>query len=74
MEATVRGATIQVNGSRRPLRCTFLAELLCEMGHDPHRAGIAVAVNGELVPRAQWAARALAPQDAIEIVGAVQGG
>jgi len=36
--------------------------------------GIAVAVNGSLVPRSQWPACALAAGDAIEIVRATRGG
>jgi len=36
--------------------------------------GVAVAVNDMVVPRTQWAARRLAPGDAVEIVRATQGG
>ncbi|TWB46883.1 sulfur carrier protein ThiS [Nitrospirillum viridazoti] len=36
--------------------------------------GIAVAVNGTVVPRARWAERAVADGDAIEIVKVLQGG
>lgn len=42
-------------------------------GHVPDRAGVAVAVNSEVVPRDQWD-RALADGDRVEIVRAVQGG
>jgi sulfur carrier protein len=38
------------------------------------RAGIAVALNGEVVPRGAWPARALGEGDQVEIVTAVQGG
>jgi sulfur carrier protein len=36
--------------------------------------GIAVAVNGDVVPRTGWTERALADGDAVEILTAVQGG
>ncbi len=36
--------------------------------------GVAVAVNGTVVPRSQWAATALAPGDRVEIVTAAAGG
>lgn len=48
-----------------------LLELL-EVGADAR--GVAVAVDGEVVPRGQWPTRTLAPGDRIEIVRAVQGG
>ena len=37
-------------------------------------SGIAVAVNGEIVPRRSWRARILADGDQVEVVTAVQGG
>jgi sulfur carrier protein len=70
----VSGALIEVNGQSRPLTCPDLADLLAELGYDSGTAGIAVAVNGEVVPRASWARHALRAGDAVEIVGAVQGG
>lgn len=36
--------------------------------------GVAVAVNSEVVPRSTWAAHALAPDDAVEVLRAAQGG
>jgi sulfur carrier protein len=36
--------------------------------------GIAVAVNGEVVRRADWDATGLAPGDQVEVLTAVQGG
>jgi sulfur carrier protein len=38
-----------------------------------HR-GVAVAVNGDVVPRSAWPDRALADGDAVEVLTAVQGG
>jgi sulfur carrier protein len=38
-----------------------------------HR-GVAVAVNGEVVPRSAWRQRSLTDGDAVEVLTAVQGG
>ena len=65
---------VRVNGAARPLRHGLLAELLAELGYSAGQPGIAVAVNGEVVPRARWSDRPLRAGDDVEIVGAVQGG
>jgi sulfur carrier protein len=39
-----------------------------------HRRGVAVAVNGEVVPRSAWPTTALAPGDRVEVLTAAQGG
>nr|WP_205864026.1 sulfur carrier protein ThiS [Planosporangium mesophilum] len=62
-----------VNGEHRTLSGpTSVAELVSELTH--RQTGVAVAVNGEVVPRSTWAARALDPGDSVEILTAVQGG
>lgn len=66
--------TIRLNGAVRPLRERSLIGLLRELGCDPEQPGIAVAMNGEVVPRAEWTGRSIEPGDEIEIVTAVQGG
>ncbi len=38
------------------------------------RRGVAVAVDGDVVPRSSWDDRMLTEGAAVEIVGAVQGG
>lgn len=65
---------ILVNGAPRPLREGTVAGLLEALGHGGKEAGVAVAVNGEVVRRAAWPDRRLAPGDRVDIVGAVQGG
>ncbi len=67
-------SSIRVNGDPRSWEAGTLADLLAESGHDPAKQGIAIAVNGEVVPRAAWTSRAVEPGDVVEIVGAVQGG
>lgn len=62
-----------VNGERRELSAATVAALLDELGVVDER-GVAVAVNAEVVPRAEWA-RFEVPQDAkVEILTAMQGG
>jgi sulfur carrier protein len=66
--------TICVNGQDEELSARTLAALLDakEIGADVR--GIAVAVNGAVVPRAVWADTTLHAGDHIEIVRARQGG
>ena len=67
-------ATIEVNGHPVELRSEALGELLEELGYATATRGIAVAVNGEVVPRQRWEFRLLKAGDRVDIVGAVQGG
>ncbi len=66
--------TITVNGEPRSLPGHTVAELLRAEGLDSGRRGIAVAVNGSVVPRRRWDEAALAPGDAVEIVKPFAGG
>jgi sulfur carrier protein len=63
---------IQVNGRSEKLSAATLAALLDEKEIDV--VGVAVALNGAVVPRAAWRATKLRAGDAIEIVRAKQGG
>ena len=74
MSDTTTIATIQVNGRSEALGNETLAALLEERGIDPGGRGVAVAVNGAVVPRAAWPRTRLSPGDAVEIVQAKQGG
>lgn len=67
--------TITHNGEARDLEAgATVADLLTLRFDDPRPNGIAVAVNGDVVPRGDWAGWVLADGDAVEIVTAVQGG
>ena len=66
--------SIRLNGEPKEVAAGTLLELLDEMGHEPAGKGIAVALNGEVVPRGRWDETGLASGDEVEIVGAVQGG
>ena len=62
---------LTVNGEPRELDDgTTLAGLL----EDQPARGVAAAVDGEVVPRAEWAQLHLADGQAVEILTAVQGG
>lgn len=74
MQESTLAAAIRVNGSEEPLSAATVAELLQLKEISPDMRGVAVARNGELVPRAQWASTPLRTGDAIEIVIAKQGG
>jgi len=65
---------IIVNGEPKSRSAKTVAELIRAEGLDPTRRGIAVALNGALVPRADWTAAALADGDRVEIVRPVSGG
>jgi len=62
-----------VNGRHetRPDNCS-VAALVAELT-DAHR-GVAVAVNGSVVPRSTWGQVDLADGDAVEVLTAAQGG
>ena len=67
-------ASIRVNGQDEPLAAATLSALLAEKEIDTGQRGIAVALNGAMVPRAAWAQTQLHPGDKVEIVRARQGG
>lgn len=66
-------ATIRVNGRDENLAAATVAELLRARGIERPR-GVAVAVNGAVVPARRWTEIALAPGDAVEIVKPFGGG
>jgi sulfur carrier protein len=66
--------TIRLNGEAEQLAVSTIAELVAEKSDMPAGRGLAVALNGTLVRRADWAATPLKAGDAVEIVRAMQGG
>ena len=74
MTQTALNAQIRINGQDEPLNVATLSALLEEKAVDVGQRGIAVALNGSVVPRAAWPATRLNPGDNIEIVRARQGG
>ena len=65
---------IRINGHDEELSVATIAALLKEKSIDGGERGIAVAVNGSVVPRAAWSQTPLRPGDQVEIVRARQGG
>ena len=51
-----------------------VADLLADLGVEPQARGVAVAVDGEVVPRAEWARRAVGTGARVEALTAMQGG
>ena len=67
--------TIELNGERVELgeRATLI-DAVERAGVADERRGVAVAVDGEVVPRAEWEATALRPGQSVEVVRAIGGG
>lgn len=65
---------IVVNGSERPAPApgTTLAQLVATL--TTAGSGIAVAVNGTVVPRGRWPRVEVTDGDRVEVLTAVQGG
>ena len=66
-------AQIHVNGREEELSAPTIADLLRRRGIASSR-GVAVAVNGVVVPSRSWGERRLAAGDQIEIVRPFGGG
>ena len=65
--------TVTVNGVRwELLEGATLADVLARL--DVAGRGVAVALDGAMVPRASWPATALADGAGVEVLTAVQGG
>lgn len=67
-------AEVRVNGIAESLAARTLGELLAARGIDVRAPGVAVALNGEVIPRGRWSGHPVRSGDEIEIVGAVAGG
>jgi len=65
---------LKINGVEAEVAAATVAELLAARGIDPTTRFLAVAVNGEVVRRAEWPAAPLNAGDAVEIVRPLQGG
>ncbi len=67
-------ANVTINGEPRRVERLPLGELLENLGFGGQGRGIAVALNGRVIPRSNWMDERPQDGDTIEIVGAVQGG
>jgi len=67
--------TIWVNGEKRELSVgATVADAVEASGAAPDGRGIAVALDGEVVPRDRWQETEVADGQRVEVVQAVQGG
>jgi sulfur carrier protein len=73
MSATAT-ATILVNDQPHALAAGATVSGLLRELELADRKGVAVAINDAVVPRAEWAGRALAADDRVLVIQATQGG
>jgi len=66
MDVTVNGAPSEVDDG------TTVAQLVASRAEEHRR--VAVAVNGDVVPRSAWGTTGLQAGDAVEVLVAVAGG
>ena len=65
---------LRINGVEEEVAATTVAELLAARGVNASARFLAVAVNGTVVRRSEWASRTLTPGDSVEIVRPFSGG
>jgi sulfur carrier protein len=65
---------VSVNGEPRRLVAASLERAMIELGYRLDTVGIALALNGRIVHREQWPSVVINDGDALDVVGAVQGG
>jgi sulfur carrier protein len=67
--------SVTINGDARELPAgATVASVIASLPGAPEGRGVAVAVEGEVVPRAEWPSTELRDGVAVEVVVAVQGG
>ncbi len=67
--------SVTINGEERELPAgSTVASVVDSMQNVPGGRGVAVALAGEVVPRAQWPSTELYEGATVEVVAAVQGG
>jgi sulfur carrier protein len=66
---------VELNGESIELgEGASVADAVAAAGADSGRRGVAVAVDGEVVPRSGWEATSLQDGQRVEVVEAIQGG
>ncbi len=64
-----------VNGRERELKGhPTVASIVAELARDARGGGVAVAVNGDVVPRSDWSSTELHEEDRVEVLSAIGGG
>lgn len=62
----------RINGEEISANNLLITEFLSENGYSPER--VAVMINGEILPKAEYAKTRISDNDEIEVVGFVGGG
>jgi thiazole synthase len=66
---------IELNGQAKELdAAATLADAVCATGADGDARGVAVALDGEVVPRSEWEGTPLREGQSVEVLAAIQGG
>jgi thiazole synthase len=67
---------IELNGEDRelPAGASLADAVRAKLGPEPSPRGIAVALDGEVVPRAEWGSTSLSEGRRVEVLAAIQGG
>lgn len=64
----------RLNGEERPLDHFTVTALLQSIGVKAEARGAAVAINGAVVPKREWADRRIAANDEVDVVRPFSGG
>jgi sulfur carrier protein len=65
---------VTLNGERRELHEPATIEVAVHAAGAPDGRGVAVALDGEVVPRGEWATTEVREGQEVEVLHAVQGG
>ena len=65
---------VTLNGERRELGRRATVETAVYAAGAPDGRGVAVALDGEVVPRGEWATTEISDGQQVEVLHAVQGG
>jgi sulfur carrier protein len=65
---------VTINGERRELDERATVEAAVRAAGAPDARGVAVALDGEVVPRGEWASTEIREGQEVEVLRAVQGG
>jgi sulfur carrier protein len=67
MNVTINGTKTEVGSA------TKVGDVAAELARG-RRSGVAIAINGEVVPKSEWERVALAEGDRVEVLTAIGGG
>lgn len=68
MRVTVNGAPQDLPDGAK------VVDVVARFGPERHETGVAVALNGEVVPKARWREHEIAEGDQVEVLVAIGGG